>query len=144
MGRILKSGPGIRDVFNLQENSKIEYITQAGAFLAKHWFDLHGDIFLKLREKGIKVIITGGGMTDSTYDKVEEVQRKRREYLKKIKPYVFISRDSNSFKNFSDIAEHSYNGIDCAFFLSDSYKPLELTPPYSVINFDKTSRADVK
>ena len=135
-GRLLNKPADISNVFNLQDYSQVDYVTQSGAFLATHWFELHGDVLLTLKEKGIKLIINGGGMTDSTYNE-EEIENTRK-WLKKLSPYIFISRDEMSFENYKDLAEHSYNGIDCAFFLSNAYTPLKLDiPPYIIQNFDK-------
>lgn len=142
IGRLVNEASDISNVFNLQDYGKVDYITQSGAFLAEHWFDLHGQVLLDLKEKGIKLIINGGGMTDTTYN--ENQIEKTRKYLEKIRPYAFISRDKISFESFKDIAEHSYNGIDCAFFLSDYYKPLCLDiPPYIVLNFDRQIEPDM-
>lgn len=135
-GIIQKNKVPFANVFNLQDYADVDYIVQSGAFLAKHWFELHGHILQNLADKGIKLIINGGGMTDSTYSENDIIET--REYLKKLKPYIFISRDTVSFENYKDLAEYSYDGIDCAFFLSDAYQPFELNlPPYNILNFDK-------
>ena len=58
--------------------------------------------------------------------------------MKELKPYAFISRDHEAFKNYHDLSEHSYDGIDAAFFLNDYFKPPKLQlPEYVVLNFDK-------
>jgi len=135
-GLLFKRPGHSKNVFDLQEFSKIDFIVQSGAFLGKDWFDVHENILLKLKNKGVKLIVNGGGMTDITYSD-KEIEN-TREYLKKVNPYVFISRDTEAFKSFSDLAEYSYNGIDCAFFLSDCHKPINMDiPPYVVLNFDK-------
>lgn len=134
-GRIIKKPVSLTNVFNLQDYAKVDYVVQSGAFLSKHWFDLHGQVILDLTKKGCKLIINGGGMADSSYS--EEEIEKTRAYLKRIKPYIFISRDKESFESFKDLAEYPYNGIDCAFFVSEGYKPLQLDlHPYVILNFD--------
>ena len=136
VGRLLNKNPDMSHVLNLQDLSEIDYIVQSGACLGPDWFNLHGDILQKSSEKGIKIIINGGGMTDNTYSDDEIVST--RKILKKLKPFIFISRDEESYKNFYDLAEHSYNGIDVAFFLKDAYKPQKVnTKPYVILNFDK-------
>jgi len=135
-GKLFKKLSHSDNVFNLQEFSKIDFIVQSGAFLGQDWFDIHGRILFKLKDKGVKLIVNGGGMTDIAYS--EKEIESTREYLKKIKPYIFISRDTKTFDSFSDLAEYSYNGIDCAFFLRDCHKPIDMDiPPYVVLNFDK-------
>ena len=101
------------NVFNVQNNAKVDYISQSGAFLVVI-FELHGETLLKAKERGIKVIFNGSGMTDTTYSD-EEIE-KTRKWVKKINPEIFISRDKVSHDNYSDLVEHSYNGIDVAFF----------------------------
>jgi len=135
-GYILKRPGKTKNVLNLQEYVKADYVVQWGAFLSKHWFRVHGEILLKLSKKGIKLIINGGGIGEKAYS--EEEIAETRKYLKKIKPYALISRDKETFENFKDLAEHSYNGIDCAFWVNDAYIPLKLDlPEYVVLNFDK-------
>ena len=74
-------------------------------------------------------------MGGSDYSK-GEIDRFRK-FFNEIKPYAFISRDEETFKNYEDLAEHSYNGIDCGFFLKDYFKPARLDlPRYIVLNFD--------
>lgn len=137
-GWLLKK-PGDRtntNVFNLQNHSKINYVVQSGAFLSKHWFEVHGETLLKLKAKGVGIIINGGGMGESEYSH-EEIER-TREYFRKLNPYIFISRDKESFESFKDLAEYSYSGIDAGFFISDHYRPLQLdVPEYVILNFDK-------
>jgi hypothetical protein len=40
-------------------------------------------------------------------------------------------------KCYSDVATHSYNGIDCAFYINDWYEPPEANTEISVHTFDK-------
>ena len=136
-GMIFNKSVNLSNVFNLQNYGKIDYIVQSGAFLGTDWFDLHGEVLLKLTGKGVRLIINGGGMTDHSYS--EQEIEKTREYLKKLKPYIFISREKKSFDNFKDLSEYSYNGIDCAFFLNDCHRKIQLDiDPYVILNFDKT------
>mgnify|MGYP000867207565 FL=1 len=135
-GRLTKRPADLSNVFNVQEFANCDYITQSGAFLASHWFELHGDTLLRAKERGAKIIFNGGGMTDTTYTEAEI--ENTRDWMSKIKPEIFISRDEESFKNYHDLSEHSYNGIDVAFFLKNAYDPMGLhLEGHSVLNFDK-------
>jgi hypothetical protein len=130
--------PGDRSkTFDMLNHVKVDYIVQSGAFLSEEWFGLHGGPLLELKkDRGAKLIIHGGGLSESAYS--ASAIKKTREYLKKLGPYVFISRDEETFENFHDLAEFAYNGIDCGFFVSDSYSPPMLDiPSYIVLNFDK-------
>ena len=135
-GYILKRPGKTKNVFNLQNYAKVDYVVQWGAFLSKHWFQLHGDILLRFSKKGTKIIINGGGMGEKAHS--EEEIEETRKYLQKLRPYVLISRDRETFEHFKDLAENSYNGIDCAFWVSGAYVPLKLDlPEYVILNFDK-------
>ena len=133
---LLKQPGKTINAFDLQEHARIGYVVQSGAFLSKDWFQMHGDILSKLSKKGVKIIINGGGIGENAYS--EEEIEETRDCLRKLSPYVFISRDRKSFDSFKDLAEYSYDGIDCAFWVSDAYTPLKLDlPEYIVLNFDK-------
>lgn len=142
LGRIAKNDGDISNVLNIQEYAKVDFVAQCGAFLGMDWFELNGPVLEKLVDRGVRLIITGGGMTDKAYSE-EEVETVR-QYLKRLSPLVFISRDRESYKAFHDLAEYSYDGIDVAFFLNDAYSAMELDiPPYVVLNFDKTTDPDL-
>lgn len=99
-----------------------------------------GSTLLDLKNKGVKIIINGGGGT--LYN--EKVISGVRNFLKKIEPYAFISRDEMAFKNYHDLAKYSYNGIECAFFLNDYFTPAKLEmPKYSVFTFDRQSEPQI-
>lgn len=126
------------NMFDMYKYINVDFVVQQGAFLGIDWFDVHGEILLSMVKKGAKFIINGGGMTDETYGDKKKIE-KTRKYLEKLKPYVFISRDEETYEAFKDIAEYSYNGIDCAFFINDAYIPPSLKiEPYIVLNFDKS------
>jgi hypothetical protein len=141
-GLALKKSSNLSNVLNLQYSAKCDYISQSGAFLASHWFELQGETIIRCKEKGSKVIFNGAGMTDTTYND-DEIQRTRK-WIKKIKPDIFISRDEQSFNEYKDLVEHSYNGIDVAFFLNRSYTPMKLDlSPYYTLNFDRTDEPNL-
>ena len=126
----------VENVFTLSKFAKADYVVQSGAILSEHWFDLQGDALVDVSERGANIILHGVGMTDGTYTE-SEIER-TREWIEKIDPYAFISRDERAFESFAHIAEHSYNGIDCGFFVNETFDPIELDiSDYAVVNFDK-------
>lgn len=143
IGGFLRKPADISNVFDIQGAAKVDYISQSGAFLASHWFELHGETLLKAKEKGIKIIFNGAGMTDTTYSD-DEIE-KTRKWIKKINPDIFISRDETSYDNYNDLVEHSYNGIDVAFFLNNAYSPMKMDPsPDYILTFDKGDMNDLQ
>lgn len=142
LNKLLKNiFPGI---FNIQEFIKFDYVAIHGACLGIDWFNCHGETLRKIVNNGAKLIIIGGSLTDRTYKNNKEIEIVKN-HLGKLKPYIFISRDQETFEKFKDIAEHSYNGIDCAFFINDAFTPPTLKcDPFLILNFDKTSEPKIK
>lgn len=131
------------NVFNVQKHNKVDYVVVWGAFISKSWFEVFGETLFNLKYEGTRIIINGGGMSENAYSQREI--KESREILRRLSPYVFISRDEESFNNFKDLAKYSYNGIDSAFFVSDCYKPLKLDmPEYIILNFDYQPEPDIK
>lgn len=81
------------------------------------------------------VILLGAGGSSYSDREVQFV----RNWLKKIEPYIFVARDKIAYEKYCDLAEHSYNGIDCAFFLEDDMTNLKFDDnEYIVHNFDRS------
>jgi hypothetical protein len=110
-----------------------EYIAISGCLLTKDFPRLWGTTFKELFKRKIKLLLisTGG----AAYDKKEtDVCRK---FLARYPPYLLVSRDEHTYNHFNDLAEHSYNGIDCAFYLPEIFQPFKTNlGDYIVLNFD--------
>ena len=95
----------------------------------------------RFEKKKVRIIINGGGGSNYSDEEVSEF----RKFLKKIKPYAFVSRDEHSFENYNDLAEYSLNGIGCAFFIDDYFTPAKLElPKYVIVNFDNHPEPELK
>lgn len=128
-----KVSENVRYCFDLMSAIKSDYAVVSGVMLCEEFIELFGPIFLKLKEDKVKIIINGGGGANYSDKEISEV----RKFLERINPYAFISRDKQSFKNYQDLAEHSLNGIDCAFFTNNYFTPAKLKlPKYVILNFD--------
>ena len=115
----------------------IDYIIISGT-ISSQTFELYSKIIQKNERKDIKLILNGVGCGEGRYSSQEVI--KTRHWLEKIKPYIFISRDEKTFNYFNDLAEHSYNGIDCAFFVNNLFSPIKLNSfDYTVLAFDQQS-----
>lgn len=96
---------------------------------------------IKHKNKKRKIIFNAVGGTCYSNGEIEMVQ----EFLTELKPYAIISRDSNAFKHYKGIAEHSYDGIDAAFFVSSIFNPPKLNlPSYYVLCFDRHEEPKLK
>jgi len=128
-----KVSENVKYCFDLMSVIKVDYAVVSGMVLCEEFIRLIGPTFSKLKDKKVKIIINGGGGSIYSDKEVNEF----RKFLERIKPYAFISRDEQSFKNYQDLAEHSLNGIDCAFFINDYFTPAKLElPKYVILNFD--------
>jgi len=123
-------GKNLSNAFDLVNAIKCDYLVVSGTFLCKESLGIFESVFSELiRKKSVKLIINGGGGETYTKDEVNSV----RGFLKRNPVYAFISRDEPTFENYSDLTEHSHNGIDCAFFISDHFTPAKLDLPEFVV-----------
>jgi hypothetical protein len=122
------------NLFDVREAIKADYAVFSGATLGERYMkSCFFDKLLK-KNKNTKFIINGGGGGPYSEREIEIV----RDHLKRINLYAFISRDEKAFKAYEGIAEHSFNGIDCSFFINDYFKPPTLDlPRYITLTFDK-------
>lgn len=85
-------------------------------------------------ERGGKIIILAAGMMQ--YDPATVASA--RSLLEAARPWIFTTRDSETFEAVGDIPEHAYDGIDVATFVTDLFPPVPTNlPPYMVMNFDQ-------
>lgn len=113
---------------------KSDYAIISGMVLWDYFIKQNKSTFLALKKKNVKIIFNGVGGPYYSENEIAMV----REFLKEIGLYAFVSRDEMAFKYYHDLAEHSHDGIDCAFFVADHYIPPKLEfPEYVIFNFDK-------
>jgi len=123
----------VRD-FELRAAIQADLVIFAGALFNRHWFAENATLLETLRAQDKRVVILGGsGGNFYTPDQIEFV----RGHLERLRPYALVSRDHATFNNFGDLAEHSHDGIDNAFFLPEAFQPATLdTPPFAALTFD--------
>lgn len=110
------------------------YIVLSGSLLTYSFPALWRRSFDALRERGTRIVLLGVGQ----FDYSERETALCRDFLGQYRPHVLVSRDSATYENFKDFAEHAYDGIDNAYFLPLAYPALKLDyPPFIVLNFDK-------
>jgi len=119
--------------FDLINAIESDYVVFSGMSLRERFIGFFGPVFSKLKEREVRVVINGAGGETYSSREIGEF----RKFLKAIGPYAFISRDEPSFRNYEDLARYSHNGIDCGFFISESFTPAKLElPKYVILNFD--------
>ena len=140
--RLLNRYPDVQNAYDIRRSFDADYVIQAGACLSEHWFKTYGQSLVNGKEGGADIIIYGAGASENNYS--EEAITKTRDWLKQLEPYAFISRDQQSYEAFADIAEHSYNGIDCGFFVADAFDPAPFDEDeYVAVNFDKKPEPEI-
>jgi len=112
-----------------------DYVVVAGSCLTEQFPRIWGQSLRHLYQAGTKVLFIGAGHYDYSVKEIELC----RDLLKQYPPHVFISRDRKTYEIFRDVSKHSYDGIDCAYFVPEVFEPIKTDlPPYIVLNFDKT------
>jgi len=122
------------NAFILLEHIPLDYLVIQGPFLRPEYDKIWLKTLKKLYERGVKIVVVGAGMMDYSPAAIEQY----RAWLTEIPPFVFTTRDEETYNHLADLAEHAYNGIDLAFFVSDLFKPILLEwEKFIVLNFDK-------
>lgn len=113
----------------------------SGMAMCETFIRINGPTILRLRGRSVPILLLGTGA--ETYSSQE--QSLVECFLRDVDPIGFISRDDRSYEMFSGAASLSRRGIDCGFFVSESYTPFRLAlPEYSVLNFDTTPEPELK
>jgi len=131
-----KDNTRLQNCFDLGRAIKSDFAVFSGMVLYDYFIKQHKSTIMELKKKNVKIIFNGVG---GAYYGENEIFRIRK-FLKESSPYAFISRDEKTFESYHDLAEHSYNGIGCAFFINDYFAPIKMDlPEYVILNFDKMS-----
>ena len=86
------------------------------------------------RAKGCKICVLAAGMMQYDQPTVDRCKR----LLDEIQPFVFTTRDRETYELLGGSAQHAFDGVDVATFVSDLHKPFPTDlPPYLVLNFDQ-------
>jgi len=116
------------------DHLKPDYIVVQGSVLTEDFPRVWRQTFERLCGGGTKVLMIGVGLFDYSEREVSLC----RSLLQDYPPYVFVSRDQDTYEHLKDLAEYAHDGIDSAFFLPDVFAPIPTDlPPYMIMNFDK-------
>lgn len=129
-----------RNSLNIFNYLDADLVVLHGSVLTRYLPRVWAESFRKLRDRGAKVAFIGSGLFEYSKAEIQIC----RDFLKQYPPFVFMARDSETYQHFHDLAEHSYDGIDCAFFLPEAFTPTGLgLPPYFILNFDKSPEPSI-
>lgn len=129
----------VQNSWNIIEFVKADYYVIPGMLFDPTILRVMEKTLLKFSYRG-KIMLLGVG--GETYSQKE--MNKTVEILKKIKPYVLISRDKKTFQAYGSYAEHAYNGVDMGFYLKKLYKPIKIEEKYIVFCFDKVKAPQIE
>lgn len=120
--------------FPMLESMDLDYLVIQGPFLRPEFDKIWLKTLRQLQSTGTKIIVLAAGMMK--YD--AENVRKYREWLSEVPPFIFTTRDTDTYRLIHDLAEHSYDGVDTALFITDLFHPPKTNlGEYVVYNFDK-------
>ncbi|MAT39314.1 MAG: hypothetical protein CL946_06895 [Ectothiorhodospiraceae bacterium] len=80
-----------------------------------------------------KIVFLGAG--GYGYDKA--TVSKIRETLERIEPFLLVARDHESLEHYGDLFDHSYKGMDCAYWVADAVSPVESDSKYTIRTFNR-------
>lgn len=129
------------DVFSVCKIMKFDYLIIPGCVLTVPFFTIYGKLLEEKSKQGCKIIFLGASGNYYTDYEIEQVTK----FLKDLKPYAIMTRDSVAFNHYKDLARFSYNGIDNVFFVNKLNIPkLESTmDPYVVVNIELDQHKDI-
>jgi hypothetical protein len=122
------------NVFNYSHFCTPDWYVLSGPIFHKMFAKVYAPLLQKLNEHNVKIVLMSvGGIT---YD--EEEVKICREVLQQYPPYILTTRDTQTYKAYSNFAKYSYDGICSAFYSSLQYPGYESPGlgKYIVYSFD--------
>lgn len=116
------NGKNMDNSIDLANLSNVDFLVVLGMTLYDEFIELEGPIIEKLSQRGVKIIFNGCGGGDYSKREIDSFKR----FFEKIEVVGFISRDENAYHNYKDYFSKAFNGLDCAFFLREAFKPMPL------------------
>lgn len=118
---------------------KCDALVILGPFMRPEMEKITAKAMRACHERGGKIIVLAAGMMK--YDK--DTVALARRLLKETPPFIFTTRDRETYELYADLAEHAFDGVDVATFVSDLYRPLPHDlPEYVLVNFDQIPEPD--
>jgi hypothetical protein len=128
-----------QNTVNVSELIDADLAVLPGCVLSRPTFRKYYDTLRQLRERGIPIVVIGGGG--------EEYDEDERKYVEAVFDAldidVLLTRDRTAYEEYGDLVEYLYDGIDCSLFLGDSHQPPESNREFDVHTFDKLEEPDV-
>lgn len=131
-----------KDVFSVAKIAEFDYFIIPGCVLTVPFVTIYGELLKEKASQGSKIIFLGASGNHYNEYELKFVS----EYLKELKPFAIMTRDSIAYKYFAHFATYSYNGIDNVFFVNRLCIPkcTTIEDPYVVLNFDEPKHKKIK
>lgn len=120
---------------------KFDYLVLDGPMFDLSFERLFGPYLKRAKELGVRVILMSAGGITYAADEVAHC----REVLKKYPPYIFTTRDRQTYQNYGDLCERSYDAICSAWFVADAYPgyPIPDEKEYVTVCFDHAREPEI-
>lgn len=102
---------------NLPKLPEADFVVLSGCVLTSYTLREYYHILKKYQEAGSKIVFNGAG--GSTYNRYEIYTV--TAYLKSLKPYALISRDSYAYHHYHQFFQEATGGVDCSFWLPEKH-----------------------
>lgn len=112
----------------------LDAIVILGPYVRPEMNGIVSDLIRTQHEKGAKIMVLAAGMMQYDPGTIEL----SRSLMKECPPQIFTTRDTETYNALGDLAEHAFDGVDVATFVSDLFPkvPTDLEP-YIAVNFDQ-------
>ena len=122
--------------------SRPDYLVLAGPLFTQRLPIIWHTGFDQLVKAGTKLIFLSAGLSKYTKEEINEVKR----FLGNYKPFLLVSRDSETYQALHSLFEYSYDGICFGFTARKYYKPFKTTidKKYIVVTIDNILKAPIK
>lgn len=120
---------------------KFDYLVLDGPMFDTSFERLFGPYLKRAKELDVRVILMSTGGIAYTPDEIAHC----REVLKKYPPYILTTRDRQTFQNYGDLCDRSYDAICSAWFVPDAYPGYSIPDerPYVTVCFDHAREPEI-
>ena len=124
----------------MYEYMEADYIVMSGMFASEVYLQSPGRTMVDtLVRNGAKLILLGLG--SEKYSEQERTALSR--YYETTRPALIITRDQKTYESYKDCAE-SISGLDCAFWIKDSFDPRGFSKKrYNVYTFNRSREPEI-
>ncbi|WP_181950677.1 polysaccharide pyruvyl transferase family protein [Haloferax prahovense] len=137
--QIRNGSPDIQDrMVNIADFVDADVAVLPGCILYEFALDAYHDLLKRLNRRNIPIIFLGAG--GGNYE--VGTQRYVRKVIDSLHSPAIITRDQTAYDCYSSEFEHSFSGIDCAFYISDWYEPPTSTNNFVISAFDRAEETN--